>query len=77
MEDINICDIHIATINNSCDFCIEDVTMCNNVYDLHIQCVINNDNAYIAYFFSRNRYRIDTETDVYTIHMYRVNLNFV
>ena len=51
MEDINICDIHIATINNSCDFCIEDVTMCNNVYDLHIQCVINNDNAYIAYFF--------------------------
>ena len=25
--------------------------MCNNVYDFHIKCVINNDNAYIAYVF--------------------------
>ena len=23
--------------------------MCNSVYNLHIQCVINNDDAYIAY----------------------------
>ena len=59
-----MCDIHIATINNSCNFCIEDINMCNNVYNLHIECVINNDDAYIAYVFPET----DTETDVLQTH---------
>ena len=25
--------------------------MCNNIYNLHIECVINNDDTYIAYVF--------------------------
>ena len=41
----------------SCDLCIEDINVCNNVYDLHIECVINNDDTHIAYVFP------ETDTD--------------
>ena len=58
-----MCDIHIATLSNSCNFWIEDINMCNNVYDLHIKCVINNDDTYIAYVFpEEDRDQIQKQT---------------
>ena len=69
-----MCDIHIATISNSCDFWIKDINMCdihistiNNSCDFWIKDIKNTCEVNIV-LFSLNRSRSDTETDILQLH---------